>query len=101
MDRQDLERFAKDADRFPGEEHATAHCGECARLVVEKFGGEIRGYWAEDNPEAAAGHDGGGHDFALVGHFIVDPWLYHYYVESPVLDLDIPADAAEAARRYG
>jgi len=30
-----------------------------------------------------------------------DPWLYHYYGEPPVLDMDAPADRAEAAARYG
>jgi hypothetical protein len=97
-----LERFAKDARRFPGGEDPTRHCTGCARLVTEGFGGEIRGYWTEDNPLATAAAAEGGHDFALIaGRFIVDPWLYHYYGESPVLDLGVPAERAEAACRYG
>ena len=32
---------------------------------------------------------------------MVDPWLFHYYGDSPVLDLTEPADQAEAAARYG
>src|SRR5206468_8626381 len=45
---------------------------------------------------AAAGHDEGGHDFALVGRYIVDPWLFHYYSDAPVIDLDVPAEAARS-----
>ena len=33
--------------------------------------------------------------------FVVDPWLFHYYGDSPVLDLTEPAGQAEAAARYG
>jgi hypothetical protein len=99
--RQRLERFARNPMRFPGGDHETAHCNACARLVVERFGGEIQGYWHEDNPVASVGESEGGHDFALMGRFIVDPWLHHYYGESPVLDLSVPAEAAEAMRRYG
>jgi len=101
-ERATLERFAKDALRFPGGEHQTRHCTGCARLVTERFGGETRGYWAEDNPLATAGEAEGGHDFALIaGRFIVDPWLYHYYGDSPVLDMDVPAERTEAVARYG
>jgi hypothetical protein len=31
----------------------------------------------------------------------VDPWLFHYYGELPVLDLRVPAERAEALARYG
>jgi hypothetical protein len=33
--------------------------------------------------------------------FLVDPWLFHYYGESPVLDLEVAADRVEAIDRYG
>ena len=32
---------------------------------------------------------------------MVDPWLLHYYGETPVLDLTEPAGQAVAASRYG
>jgi len=71
-------------------------------LVTERFGGDIRGCWAEDNPLATAGEAEGGHDFALIaGRFIVDPWLYHYYGDAPVLDLEVPTERTEALDRYG
>jgi hypothetical protein len=42
-----------------------------------------------------------GHDFAGGADcFLVDPWLRHYFDESPVLDLDVRGDRQEAAARY-
>jgi len=32
--------------------------------------------------------------------FLVDPWLYHYYGEAPVLDLAVPAEQRETVARY-
>jgi hypothetical protein len=31
----------------------------------------------------------------------VDPWLWHYYAESPVPDMDLSSDRDEAPARYG
>jgi hypothetical protein len=100
--RQKLERFARDQLRFPGGDHPTAHCGHCAQIVIAHFGGEMRGYWHVDNPTACIGETEGGHDFALLPEgFIVDPWLYHYYGEAPVLDLAVASEKAAAVNRYG
>ena len=100
--RRRLERFARDGRRFPGGDHPTARCDHCARIVVMRFGGDIRGYWHDDNPTARAGEAEGGHDFVLLPDgFIVDPWLYHYYGEAPILDLTIPEEKAAAMKRYG
>jgi hypothetical protein len=106
MDRESrkrrLERFSRNERIFPGEEHATAHCGACARTIADRFDGEVRGYWHEDNPTARVGEAEGGHDFAITeDRFLVDPWLFQYYGDSPVLDLTDPAGQAEAAARYG
>ena len=58
--------------------------------------------WVPVNPAARVGETEGGHDFAVTAdRFLVDPWLYHYYGESPVLDMDVPSDRAEAFARYG
>ena len=95
-------RFARNERIFPGGEDETGHCTACARIVAERFGGGVRGYWHDDNPTARVGETEGGHDFAVTAdRFLVDPWLYHYYGESPVLDLDAVAARAEAAARYG
>jgi hypothetical protein len=97
-----LERFARSERIFPGGDHSTRHCGACARIIADRFGGEVRGYWHDDNPAASVGETEGGHDFAVTAdRFLVEPWLYHYYGESPVLDMDVPADRAEVVARYG
>jgi hypothetical protein len=62
----------------------------------------VVGYYHADNPTARVGETEYGHDFAITeDRFLVDPWLFHYYGDSPVLDLDAPADRAEAVARYG
>lgn len=97
-----LDRFSRNETIFPGGDNATAHCGACARIIADRFGGEVRGYWHEDNPTARVGETEGGHDFAITeDRFLVDPWLFHYYGDAPVLDLSNTADRAEAAARYG
>jgi hypothetical protein len=101
--KETLERLARDHVRFPGGDHPTANCGHCVQIVVAHFGGEMRGYWHDDNPTARIGEAGGGHDFAsLPDGFLVDPWLFHYHGEAPVLDLTIArCEKATAVERYG
>ena len=97
-----LDRFSRNERLFPGGEHETRHCTGCARIIADRFGGEVRGYWHDDNPAARVGEVEGGHDFAITSdRVLVDPWLFHYYGESPVLDLNIPAERAESLARYG
>jgi hypothetical protein len=97
-----LERFSRNERIFPGGEHETRNCTGCARIIAERFGGEVRGYYHAHNPTAGVGETEGGHDFAITSdRFLVDPWLFHYYGMSPVLDLDDPAEQAEALVRYG
>lgn len=102
MRKKRLERFSRSERIFPGGEHETGNCTACARIISQRFGGEVRGYYHADNPTARVGETQYGHDFAVTqDRFLVDPWLYHYYGEPPVLDMDAPADRAEAAARYG
>jgi hypothetical protein len=97
-----LERFSRSERIFPGREHETGNCTACARIVADRFGGEVRGYYHAHNPTALVGETEGGHDFAVTSdRFLVDPWLFHYYGETPVLDLDVSAEQAEASARYG
>lgn len=97
-----LERFARNEHLFPGGDHPTGNCSACARLITSRFGGEVRGYTHTENPAARVGEVEGGHDFALTPDgFLVDPWLYHYYGERPVLDLRDERDRVEALARYG
>ena len=97
-----MERFARNERIFPGGEHPTGNCTGCARVITERFGGEVPGYYHDDNPSARIGEVEGGHDFAVTpDRFLVDPWLYHYYGEALVLDLAVPAEQTEALARYG
>src|SRR4051794_36425700 len=100
--RRRLERFARSTRIFPGGDHATGNCAACAHIICTRFGGEVRGYHHCDNQCARVGELESGHDFAVTtDHFLVDPWLFHYYGDSPVLDLTVPEDKEEARARYG
>jgi hypothetical protein len=106
MDREShkrrLERFSRNEKIFPGGEHETRNCTACARVIADRFGGEVRGYYHAHNPMALVGETEGGHDFAVTSdQFLVDPWLFHYYGVSPVLDMANASDRAEALARYG
>lgn len=97
-----LERFSRNERIFPGREHETASCTGCDLVITNRFGGEVRGYYHAHNPGARIGESEGGHDFAITpDRFLVDPWLFHYYGESPVLDMANPTDRAAALERYG
>jgi hypothetical protein len=97
-----LERFSRSDRIFPRGEHETGNCTACARIVTDRFGGEVRGYYHAHNPFALVGATEGGHDFAITSErFLVDPWLFHYYGEAPVLDLSTASDRSEALARYG
>jgi hypothetical protein len=100
--RRRLERFSRNERIFPGGEHETRNCTGCALIIADRFGGEVRGYYHAHNPAARVGEAEGGHDFAITAdRFLVDPWLFHYYGESPVLDLEVPAEQAEGLAWYG
>jgi hypothetical protein len=100
--RERLADFARDAERFPGGPHESGSCTGCAYLVVERFGGQVRGYFHAHNDAARIGEAEGGHDFAITPEgFLVDAWAFHYCGEEPVLDLTAAGDRAEALARYG
>jgi hypothetical protein len=100
--KRQLDRIARNEKIFPGGEHETRNCTGCARIIVDRFGGEVRGYYHAHNPTAVVGESEGGHDFAITSdRFLVDPWLFHYYGVAPVLDMTVPEDRAEALARYG
>ena len=100
--RERLDGFSRDQGRFPGGPHDTGSCTGCAYLVVENFGGQVRGYFHAHNETARIGETEGGHDFAITPEgFLVDAWVFHYCGEEPVLDLNLAGDRAEALARYG
>src|SRR5580704_7450746 len=97
-----LERFSRNERIFPGGEHESRNCTGCAQIVMARFGGQILGYYHAHNPTASVGDAEGGHDFAITSdRFLVDPWLFHYYGESPVLDMMVAAERDVAQTRYG
>ncbi len=100
--REQLTTFARDASRFRFGSQQTDSCTSCAYLVVEHFGGQVRGYFHAHNEMARIGEIEGGHDFAITPEgFLVDAWVFHCCGEEPVLDLSIARDQAEALSRYG
>jgi hypothetical protein len=68
-----------------------AKCGICtsgAIHIARKFSGFVAGYEiGSDEPETLVGALAGGHDFAVVGPFIVGWWGWEYdqALDSPVL----------------
>jgi hypothetical protein len=57
------------------------NCTTAAENVIKQIGhGDIYGYQKEHNPtaELADGDGEGGHDFAIIDNFIVDPWAADY-----------------------
>lgn len=68
-----------------------SQCGICtngAKLIAQKFGGFVAGYLIHpEDPRTLAGADVYGHDFAVVGDFIVDWWGWEYdcSLEIPVI----------------
>lgn len=100
--REQLTGFARDASRFRFDPQQTDSCTSCAYLVVEHFGGQVRGYFHAHNEMARIGETEGGHDFAITPEgFLVDAWVFHCCGEEPVLDLSVARDRAEALARYG
>lgn len=89
------------------DEHEECHdvvCTVGARAVATRFGGQVKGYWAADNPAAVVGSAEGGHDFAVVGErWLVDPWLQHTAgaLDRAVFDLWDLADRLIVNKMYG
>lgn len=56
-------------------------CTVVARWIAEKSGGEVYGYYSEDNPSATLAVGEGGHDFVVVdSRWLVDWWAWdHQY----------------------
>lgn len=77
-------------------------CTNSAIYLAARLGGEVYGYWIEDNPKAIVGNAEGGHDFALVDHrWLVDFWAWDTYQYQDLYDLQDPKDKAKALKMYG
>lgn len=79
-------------------------CGNCtvgARMIARKFGGKVFGYRIDPHESKdLVAFNCFGHDFAIVGDYLVDWWAWEYEqsLTSPVLH--IVDDAALIAIKY-
>ena len=68
-----------------------SQCGICtngAKLIAKNFAGYVAGYLIHpEDPRTLVGADVYGHDFAVVGDFIIDWWGWEYAgsLEIPVI----------------
>jgi len=78
-------------------------CTVVSRWLAEKSGGEVYGYFSEENPSATLAVCEGGHDFVVVdGRWLVDWWAWdHQYIDRKVFDLSDPEDARMVSKLYG
>lgn len=91
----------KFAESDPDENDGLIICTNSARMVAEKIGGKIVGYFSDDNPTAQLGESEGGHDFVIAGDHLVDVWAREVYGERAVYNLKDPSDAARVKELYG
>lgn len=81
------------------------NCTGFAWSVQDKLGKDrvkVWGYFNRDNPEALAGAEVGGHDFALLDErFVIDPWLTDVWAaEEGVFDLQGGEEEQVKIRRW-
>jgi len=76
-------------------------CTTGARWMAKRLNGAVWGYDWDRNTTAAIGSDEGGHDFAIIGDFIMDPWAHGYLGIKLTLKISSKQDAYEISRRYG
>lgn len=74
-------------------------CTNCARFIQKEIGGRVVGYHREGNPTAKIGDDG--HDFLLIGSFLVDVWAHEYEERRALYDLSNRGDEKLVRRLYG
>lgn len=92
-----------------GSHYSSLHpctCTHGAMIVAKKLGGIVMGYAEGSNPSAMAGRDIAegsnlGHDFAIVGQFLVDYWLMMLEGFPAFGILHLESDEEEIRRLYG
>ena len=64
---------------IPAGENKCGICTNGAKLIAQKFGGYVAGYPINhDDPQTLVGAFAVGHDFAVIGDFIIDWWGWEY-----------------------
>lgn len=100
----DLERMLLEKpERVQEEVGDLGLCTEVSRWIAEKSGGEVYGYYSEENPSATLAVCEGGHDFVVVdGRWLVDWWAWDLqYIDRKVFDLRDPQEAQMVSALYG
>ena len=77
--RAEIHEDENDGEQQFADGSAVGICSNSARLMQERLGGQVYGYWEKDNPEAQVGKDEGGHDILVLGDVIVDWWGHETY----------------------
>lgn len=77
-------------------------CTNSARAIVDVLGGKVSGYYHNNNPSSIIGEIEGGHDFAIIGNYLVDMWYPEYWSNGKyIYDLTIADDMFLVAILYG
>jgi hypothetical protein len=78
-------------------------CTHSARLLAHKFGGKVYGYlFPTPAKKELIGQVCDGHDFAVIGKYIVDYWSEFVYCTGvpAILDMTDPADIIKIQAYY-
>ena len=76
-------------------------CTNGARLIAKRFGGVIRGYSCSSVQDPRVGAWSYGHDFAIVGQYLVDYWGAFVDECLPTAVFHLIGDADLITRLYG
>lgn len=82
---------------------SVTRCTTSAMHVARELGGFVCGYEIDYDKkfEKIIGYDCGGHDFAVVGHYLVDWWSKYVNLSGPaILDMMDPEDQIFIKQKY-
>jgi hypothetical protein len=74
-------------------------CTTSAKYLARMLGGIVVGYSTSKNPEAEVGRDLDGHDFVLIGDYLID-WWSHVAHGNPLI-LSRRSNSIRVRRLYG
>lgn len=78
MDEKLIEATDEEGAHWPDVSGWAACCTTSARIIASRFGGKVMGFAGKDNPKAGILENCDGHDFAVLGHLLVDWWAHGY-----------------------
>ena len=86
-----------------GNDLSVTRCTSSAMLIADKFGGSVWGYEIiDDMYKDKIGYWSGGHDFAIVGKYLVDYWAKYVNDEKQksILDMTDRTDQDYIMKNY-